>query len=112
MKLSMAIRKGAKLHPQGRLYFGEYSKDNSEFFTCAIGAAYEAITKLRPPVSMLDAGVRNTVAHAVGININTRPLRDPVDGATRTVFDTIAQLNDRHKWTREAIADWLEGQGY
>lgn len=25
---------------------------------------------------------------------------------------TIAHLNDDHGWTRERIADWLEGQGY
>lgn len=112
MKLSVAIRKGAKLHPQGHELFGKYNQDNSEFFTCAVGAAYEAITGIKPPVSGRDAGVRTTVSEAVRKNIDTVIVANPLDGEEASLFDTITFLNDRSNWTREHIADWLETLGY
>lgn len=32
----------------------------------------------------------------------------PVSRESNWLIDIIVDLNDRHKWTREAIADWLE----
>jgi hypothetical protein len=35
-------------------------------------------------------------------------VKNPVNGVQDTVQSIIINLNDAHKWTREAIADWLE----
>jgi len=32
----------------------------------------------------------------------------PVNFAKNNIFNTVIDLNDSHKWTREQIADWLE----
>ena len=85
MKLSEAIRAGAKLRPQA---FGWYFKDGG---SCAIGAAYEARTGM---VGFVDGA--SDVLCAVP-EILDAPL-----------FWAITEMNDLQRMTREQIADRVE----
>ena len=86
MKLSEAIRAGAKLRPQG---FGHTHRDGK---SCAVGAAYEAMTgKTDWP---RDKTIYEYVADASGVPLHV-------------VRYKIAEMNDSRK-TREEIADWVE----
>lgn len=90
MKLSAAIRIGAKLRPQctGVHFDG---RGNS----CAIGAAYEGRfgRQENPP-----HWISWKQAFAAGI-------------PTTDLYKKIGERND-NGWTREQIADWLESIGY
>lgn len=93
MKLSQAIRIGAKLRPQctGLMFLhGE---------SCALGAAYEAIFGYPDDVSIYaQSDLQDRLRAAV---------RLPND-AVRTIG---TERNDRGE-SRESIADWLESIGY
>lgn len=86
-KLSQAIRLGATFRPQCN---GSYFNNGR---SCAIGAAYEAIT-----------GLTDVEDGIVGRVLNTR-FQLPENMLSRVVF-----RNDCGE-TREEISDWLEGQG-
>jgi len=80
--LAEAILRGSKLGPQcfGKMYIKEA--------TCALGASEKG-------------GYRGTI-----------PLDDPClvcggRGPFNRGLSLIPHLNDDHRWTREAIADWL-----
>lgn len=92
LTLSEAIRLGAMLKPQGfGLTFGEA--------TCALGAALEAVGATTQadwmPVYRLWP-------------ITSIRVLNPVCGREMLLGSTCWILNDKHKWTREAIADWVE----
>lgn len=91
LKLSEAIRKGARIRPQckGNFFLGGSS--------CAMGAAYEAATDR----TEVDAGTM------------FRVLPFLMDGPTR-LSDLATEIGKRNDSgdTREQIADWLEAQGY
>jgi hypothetical protein len=117
MKLSEAIREGAKLRPQTRgLMFGADGLDG-ELCSCALGAAYEAALRER------------------GTNLSERDLwrvftklacdfmqRELWPGLTKTVRlvngkplllqEAIVHLNDVEKLSREEIADQVEAWGF
>jgi hypothetical protein len=107
MKLSDAIREGAKLRPQA---FGAYQ--DALGGSCALGAAYEAFA------------LRDNAAYGVACaEPFFRERRNPWGTLLRTLRDTpcpdcgymhyedqITHLNDTHKWTRERIADWVATQ--
>lgn len=88
MQLSEAIRLGAMLHPQG--FYWSHLKDTNGtvIATCALGAAY-------------DAGY----AHPFEV---ATPARCPRCHGSASLSWIVAHLNDTHRWTREAIADWVE----
>lgn len=99
MRLSDAIRAGARLRPQA---FGAYRDDGG---SCALGAAWEALClaegrpvdpcpNLRPWAAPLEA-LMHVPCPACGY---------------RHYENQITHLNDRHRWTREAIADWVATQ--
>jgi len=92
MKLSEAIRIGAKMHPQG---FDRYISvdDHGQLVTCALGAAAQAR-------GILDVG---DLCSAFPI---LNQLASPHSGLT--VFRHIQRLNDFKHWTRERIADCVE----
>jgi hypothetical protein len=103
MKLSEAIRQGAALRPQAH---GDYSRilEDDTICTCALGAAYEAITGVVPP-SIYDsqsALVVDTVLNTV-FDANSRT----GSAACRNVV----RWNDEDGLTREEIAARLEAQG-
>lgn len=106
--LSQAIRLGATFRPQG---FGALFDDDK---SCAIGAAGEAL------------------GFTKGEHFSTDDIKDrfPMTGALdsfcpmcsqddlmilrsipRNAIGLVIHLNDQHQWSREQIADWLEGQG-
>ena len=86
--LSQAIRLGATFRPQCTGGFFEDGK------SCALGAAIEALTGVNtePDISVQ------------GFLLDRFP-------AVQEVLFEIPIMNDRHGWSRESIADWLEAQG-
>lgn len=100
MKLSEAIRLGSMLKPQA---FGTVFDGKG---TCAVGAAKDAVGKLHLSFYY--------VAHAHRWDANQYQWNQqcPVcRGITRegVTCGMIPHLNDDHRWTREQIADWVEG---
>ena len=93
MKLSEAIREGAKLRPQCKGAF--YStNDQGVVSSCALGAAYEAVTGELPHAPLIDW-------HDVP-NFPELP---------STIETRIIAMNDSGR-TREEIADILASEGY
>lgn len=110
-KLSTYIREGAKKRPQA---FGDYIQDGC---TCALGAAYEAITNKKPMPDGADHGlVKATIYNATGTKDCKIPYPPESFGAGFNIhpdiLDLVASLNDTEHWTRERIADYLESLGY
>lgn len=104
MRLSEAIRLGAMLKPQA---FGDFSDGTG---TCAWGAANEAIGK-----SVDDDYVDDEWMDVCHADVRCPECGDcrgttdkDADGQSR-VASLIEHFNDDHLWTRERIADWLEG---
>lgn len=99
--LSEAIREGAKLRPQGTGGYGGLT-------SCALEAAAEAIG------GELEWGDENRFLQLYPYCFNrvTPPMEGDLwtdDAGTESLFSLCWQLNDRG-WTREQIADWLEGE--
>jgi len=95
LKLSEAIRIGAKMRPQGRLAMFSDGK------SCAFGAAYEGIGgNYREGMHLFE-----TPSDFFG-----SVWRAGVDG--KYLADEILRRNDDRRETRESIADWLESIGY
>lgn len=93
MRLSEAIRLGAMLKPQA---FGIYDDGVG---TCALGAAAMAMGRFYPDIVFsqeFQVLIDRKRCHECGYVAHT-------GGAT------VAHLNDHHRWTRERIADWIEG---
>lgn len=90
--------------------------------TCAMGAAYEGITGKIPP-STEEPEAHRQVMWCLLTEPEIHPLRSLLfacpaegcgghDGQKRMLGSVlVTYLNDRHRWPRERIADWLEGQG-
>lgn len=103
MPLSQAIRLGAKLRPQA---FGALFVDGG---SCSLGAAYEAVgyTVRNGQVIVNSSVPRAWVKIAGGIG----KFDCPVTGCNQQrdlVLGLVTHLNDRHHWTRERIADFIE----
>lgn len=118
LTLAQAIREGAKLHPQ---CFGRLVKDvEGEYHTCALGAAYEARLGMLPPI--VDSSLYDDSESAYGQLKERFPELDakvlyPIANhcwnlptvVHPTLEAAILELNDEECWTREQIADWVEG---
>lgn len=95
LKLSEAIRIGAKFRPQctGDMFVGGGS--------CALGAAFEALTG-------------RTDYYSSDVLPITRywPSLGREGGFPGELMNEITDRNDSGEYTREQIADWLEAQGY
>ena len=99
MKLSEAIRLGAMLKPQG---FGMLF-DGAR--TCAMGAAHEAIFG---EMSEFDIDDSCSEVYALFDTLLSQRMACPTCGyAYRRTYRVIHHLNDKHKWNREQIADWV-----
>ena len=96
LKLSEAIRIGARLRPQG---FGALFRNGE---SCAWGAAYEAICGY-PGHGVF--GFSDSHAGRMIGNV----LSEYFPGIAA---DYVYERNDSEHMTREQIADWLESQGY
>lgn len=101
MQLHEAIRLGAMLKPQN---FGEESVPHVHK-SCALGAACDAL------------GI--VVAHGLDADyaaiqgrypaLYTHEAECPACQDRDVPVSLVWHLNDRHRWTREEIATWLEG---
>lgn len=108
LKLSEAIRLGAMLKPQSRTNM--IDRDGG---TCALGSALDAIGEL--PSYETWSGMPSTAACEVLVNALWRAwpmlrstVTHPLDGMEWSVGAIVPSLNDDYRWTREAIADWVE----
>jgi len=115
MKLSEAIRLGAKLRPQCKSSFFSFEstpKGVSCKGSCALGAAYEGYYGTRgdgSPETISDSlSKRFPVLHRV---VDEQLVPDCIkrEHGLHLVNNVIASLNDYKGWTREQIADWVEG---
>jgi hypothetical protein len=100
VRLSDAIHAGAKLRPQA---FGFYQEAGG---SCALGAAYEAVSVAdgRPWTSTLPFD-HPWVALLVAL------MEVPCPACGYLHYENqITHLNDKHRWTRERIADWVATQ--
>lgn len=106
MKLSDAIREGAKLRPQcfSQTYFHEGC-------SCALGAALEAVGFSYGDMGRIRSTVLGDLFPILLSHRDEHGLYDcPIAGCPykQSPFSVIAHLNDHHRWTREQIADWVE----
>lgn len=110
MRLSQAIRLGALLRPQA---FGAYVTMDGK--TCAMGAGLEAEGVLKVPyeVAELKTDYDDDIVHywpwvaPEGKELFRCPLCAALNPCVG--MGVILHLNDRHRWSREQIADWVEG---
>lgn len=110
MKLSEAIREGTKFRSQG---FGNFIKHGG---SCALGAGMEGFRGKRLELNSWqfnDAymdffGIYDGVLFRVALTPCSQPCNVGRYNSPRTVKAIIEHLNDDHRWTREAIADWVE----
>lgn len=98
MRLSEAIRLGSMMKPQA---FGNFYGPERES-SCALGAAFDACgMEVFGPDTKFDG--------PFGLEYfedEYEIIACPVCGIAE--WPTIGHLNDFHRWTREAIADWVE----
>ena len=108
MKLSEAIRLGAMLRPQG---FGAvFYSDGGVMKSCALGAAGEAVGVMRGELYRSPADQEWAELQKffpILLSIPQWPCEHK--GFWAGVSSAIGHLNDTHRWTREQIADWVEG---
>jgi len=101
--LATAIRAGARRRPEQA--FGDYFVGRGA--SCALGAAYEGVYRLAD-----EMGGRRPTKDLVWFfdclegNIQWCP----VEGCKKHLLLSVmlVHLNDRHRWTREQIAAWLD----
>ena len=97
MKLSEAIRKGCASTEQ---CFQSFSTGNG---TCAIGSAWSAVGGSFGCGATLVEGMANAFPILMTEVSDPGGKYDPAP-----MFSMIFRLNDAYKWTREAIAMWVE----
>lgn len=109
MKLSEAIREGAKLRQQA---FGKYFNEKS---SCAVGAALEGSLqkekRLETAQEYYSKFFISTFLAEIYPYFRTEVI-DPVEKRKGRLEEVIQTLNDTHEWSRNQIADWLEKEGY
>jgi hypothetical protein len=118
-KLSTLIRRGAQIRPQacGSFVYTVWPLKNGiptpETCTCALGAAYEALTgELPDPFASFDS-ITTFLQDSTDSQWTEIPYPDETSLAKDTdqTTDVVVSLNDYYHWTREQIADYLEQQG-
>ncbi len=103
MKLSEAMRLGSITTTQARGAWsapGDSPEDDPKM--CAMSTAWYALT---------GHDGNDASGSALEDLLSKHLVSHPVDSYPVTVRSTIIDLNDRHKWTRLQIADWLSGIG-
>ena len=103
MKLSEAIKAGAKQMPQCERLLFDIDKNPTK--CCALGAAYLGIE-----LSLMNGDKSWRLIKAFP-ELQQLAICPECGAKNKTLFGVIGEhLNDTHRWTRERIADWLEGQ--
>jgi hypothetical protein len=113
MKLSEAIRAGAKIRPQ--CHGGLFQIDGGEIKSCALGAALEGAGLYTPSEEEILASTTllNKWSELGGGDYLCPSPRHPSEDTEEFHLEILIEhLNDVHRWTRERIADWLEEKGY
>lgn len=136
MKISEHIRAGAKLRPGGGGSFFTLCQSDNPFpgvFTvgsCALGALAESV-KLVEGLDTLTTLKSITYADVSKIRVDTKslfalfpvlleknyycpvcPSSENGEAVKPSMLDEIiVHINDEHRWSREAIADFLEEKG-
>lgn len=117
LKLSEAIREGSKLRPQN--FRGTYfSQEEDKVSSCAIAAAFEAIGRVNGDTYFKGGGLVPSLDEYFKAHID-HSIYCPVEGCPCNEYgpefeyagSLIVHINDYHKWTREAIADFIEKLG-
>ena len=99
MRLSTAIRLGSLLKPQ------EFGGEGYHGRSCALRAAAEAVGIVDDWGGVLDYAAIQQRWPWIGTS-----LAIPTRSYCALAMDTIVFLNDEERWTREQIADWVQGQ--
>jgi len=105
MKLSDAIRKGCKEHPQALGVSAEYTWGTEELkSTCAIAAGVVGLTDLK----VYHSGLMDQAEALFPILLKQVPEGfGRYGGCNVPIRTAIVSLNDTHRWSREAIAEWV-----
>lgn len=124
MKLSEAMREGAKLRPQCRYKFFDYGiydhrgvklADGDVLQSCPLGAVYEAIFHaIAPPQEIFRALVEKfpeLLAASKDLPDLAPDIGEWVKGSYAPLLSAINYLSIQKLWSREQIADWLEARG-
>lgn len=118
MKLSEAIRIGAKIRPQAYGAYYLVGQMTGRIGSCAIGAAYEAAGFYQPEKLAMPCTLEDRAHWFEGLD------KWKEKGQTFTCPECLAEqreepipllvthLNDFHAWSRENIADHIERLGY
>jgi len=103
LQYSTAIRLGAMV--TGQAIGGDFIGEGDEVTACAEGAAALAAGCL-----MSDAAVPcvDFVKLDRAFPVRRHMAFDPITGVESLILNVVRCLNDRHGWTREKIADWVE----
>lgn len=113
VKLSQLIRQGTDLHPQSFIDVYEWEQNQwggKVIASNVIGAALEAFYGPRDGIGNNDRSFFAGLAADIGIDPNAC-FSHPVTQEPDRLWHMLVDLNHRHRWTREAIADWLESIG-
>ena len=104
MKMSEAMRKGAKKSYQAFHTLYKSGCHQSHPYACAIGAmaigfGFKKCDIIDRDYSDIDSRLGTKVEH-------------PINGSLLRIEDIIISLNDTHQWNRGRIARWLEKIGF
>lgn len=107
MRLSQAIRAGAKLSGQ---VFGKFvdchGVSNEVTNTCALGAAAHALGFFDSPQNAYNK-ICDYFTEIRTTSDVICPCRCPESRQWCRTFDIVEHLNDEHQWSREAISEWV-----
>ena len=115
--LSEAIRVGCKRAPMQQ--FGSYVS-NLGLSACVLGAAYMAVeadtmSRFSPRDIMSLLVATFPILETVSECPSCRPIRSHRHAAQHfasigddSLLSVMGHLNDKHRWSRERIADWVE----
>ena|SRR5687768_3613349 len=98
--LSELIRIGSKVSGQCHRWIRDRNGN-----TCALGAALTAKYGALPRQGY------DTAVAMTDLQISDKVVTHPIIGEKCNLGITVTMLNDYEGWTREQIADWLEGEG-
>jgi hypothetical protein len=114
MKLSEAMREGARKRPQayGRYYHYDLMGKGWQIASCAWGAAAEGVTGQAPRIierpTYRDDPTGTGIRHPA---TNMRQFFREAFGVGDRLFREVCFMNDQERMSRDEIADYLEEQG-
>lgn len=100
-KLSNAIRRGSKGTKQG-FHMLKAGPDACD----ALGAAYRGL-----PPGGRDPNIKDELFYRWPALYNLKRVECPECDYVGVLFDVITLLNDKHRWSRRQITEWLESEG-